>query len=118
VRTQARQSCSCGQAPHNASTCSARRSAGGTNWISGRIAGTTYILWHIDPLLGNDRETNNNTMTVARQRPARNNGGTVGSGVFCFLCGPLRDYMTLPTEFSSFNAVQCSGVEWSELVDE
>jgi hypothetical protein len=33
------------------------------------------------PLLGNDRETNETT-TVARQRPARNNGSTVGSRVF------------------------------------
>jgi hypothetical protein len=38
-------------------------------------------LWHIDPLLDNDRETNNETMTVARQRPARNNESTVGNDV-------------------------------------
>jgi hypothetical protein len=36
---------------------------------------------HTDPLLGNDRETNKTT-AVARQRPARNNGSTVGSNVF------------------------------------
>jgi hypothetical protein len=40
------------------------------------------ILWHIDPLLDNDRETNNETRAVATHRPARNNGSTVGSGVF------------------------------------
>jgi hypothetical protein len=40
------------------------------------------ILWHIDPLLGNDRETNNETTAVARQRPTRNNGSTVESCVF------------------------------------
>jgi hypothetical protein len=28
------------------------------------------LLWHIDPLLGNDRETNETT-SVARQRPER-----------------------------------------------
>jgi hypothetical protein len=28
-----------------------------------------YILWYIHPLLDNDRETNNETMVVARQRP-------------------------------------------------
>jgi hypothetical protein len=39
------------------------------------------ILWHIEPVLGNDGETNNETTAVARQRPARNNGSTVGSGV-------------------------------------
>jgi hypothetical protein len=38
--------------------------------------------WHIDPLLGNDRETNNETTAVARQRPARNNGSTVGNSIF------------------------------------
>jgi hypothetical protein len=27
-----------------------------------------YILWHIDPLLGNDRETNNETMVIAMQQ--------------------------------------------------
>jgi hypothetical protein len=26
-----------------------------------------YILWHVDSLLGNDRETNNETTTVAMQ---------------------------------------------------
>jgi hypothetical protein len=41
-----------------------------------------YFLWHIDPFLGNDRETNNEIMTVVRQRPARNNGSTIGGGVF------------------------------------
>jgi hypothetical protein len=39
------------------------------------------ILWYIDPLLGNNRETNETT-AVARQRSARNNGNTDGSGVF------------------------------------
>jgi hypothetical protein len=34
-------------------------------------------LWHIDPFLGNDRETNEIT-AVASQRPKRNNGSTVG----------------------------------------
>jgi hypothetical protein len=42
--------------------------------------GPILILWRILPLLGNDRETNETT-AVARQRPARNNGNTVGGGV-------------------------------------
>jgi hypothetical protein len=44
-----------------------------------------YVNWHliyVDSLLGNDRETNNETMAVDRQGPARNSGSTVGSGVF------------------------------------
>jgi hypothetical protein len=28
------------------------------------------LMWHIDPLLGNDRETNNETRDVVKQRPA------------------------------------------------
>jgi hypothetical protein len=39
------------------------------------------ILWHIDRLLGNNRETNKTT-TFVRQLPSRNNGSTVGNGVF------------------------------------
>jgi Uri superfamily endonuclease len=38
-------------------------------------------LWHIDLLLGNNCETKIETAAVARQRPERNNGSTVGSGV-------------------------------------
>jgi hypothetical protein len=38
-------------------------------------------LWHIDPLLGNDRERNKTT-AIAKQQPVRNNGSTVGTGVF------------------------------------
>jgi hypothetical protein len=41
------------------------------------------ILWRRDLLLGNDRETNDETTAVARQRPALNNGSTAGGGVFC-----------------------------------
>jgi hypothetical protein len=41
-----------------------------------------YILWHLYPLLGNDRETNNETTAVARQLPSRNNGSTGENGVF------------------------------------
>jgi hypothetical protein len=46
------------------------------------------MLWHIDPLLGNDHETNKETMAVARQRPTHSNGSTVGSG------GPLPGSIT------------------------
>jgi hypothetical protein len=37
------------------------------------------ILWHVDPLLGNDREIGNNTTAVTRQRPVNGNGGTAFS---------------------------------------
>jgi hypothetical protein len=45
-------------------------------------------LWHIDPFLGNDSETNNKTTPVAKQQILKkkqlsyNYRGTVGNGVF------------------------------------
>jgi hypothetical protein len=39
----------------------------------------TLILWHVDPLLGGDREVGDCTAAVARQRPANSNKGTVFS---------------------------------------
>jgi hypothetical protein len=45
------------------------------------IYGQFKILWLIDPLLGNDHETNNEKTAVAKQRPTLNNGSTAGGGV-------------------------------------
>jgi hypothetical protein len=71
-------------------------------------------LWHIDTLLANDRETNNETTAVARQWPARNNGSTVGSSVFYVIFSEVisRDRP------SSVKLVQWSGARWlmSEFV--
>jgi hypothetical protein len=39
------------------------------------------ILWHTDPLLGNDHEIIE-IMAAARQQPKHNNGSTIGSKVF------------------------------------
>jgi hypothetical protein len=63
-------------------------------------------LWHIDLLLGNNRETNETT-AVARQRPARNNGSTVGSGVFYV----VHSEAVSRDRPSSVQLVQCS--QWS-----
>jgi hypothetical protein len=41
------------------------------------------LICHIDLLLGNDRETNNETRDVVRQRPACIYGSTFGSSSFC-----------------------------------
>jgi hypothetical protein len=43
------------------------------------------ILWHVEPLPGNDREINNYTTALGNDsnRRALNNGGTVEGGVFC-----------------------------------
>jgi hypothetical protein len=47
--------------------------------VIGRVSGRNVgIVACREPLLGNDRETNETT-AVARQRPAHNNGSTVGS---------------------------------------
>jgi hypothetical protein len=67
------------------------------NETFGKVLIDGKLSCHQDPLLGNDRETKNETTAitrnsfvnthstgaVARHRPARNNGSTVGSGVFC-----------------------------------
>jgi hypothetical protein len=65
-------------------------------------------MWHIDPLIGNKRETKNETTAVARHRPARHNGSTVGSD---FLRGLLLGCITRQTEISSIG--ECSVVEYS-----
>jgi hypothetical protein len=64
----------------------------------------TYILWHVEPFLGNDRETNNETMTVARQRPGCNNGSIVGSGV---------SYVVRSEAVSRDLPISVQSVEWS-----
>jgi hypothetical protein len=51
-------------------------------WISRRLVIVESIVAYGKPLLRNDREMNETT-AVARQRFARNNESTVGSGVFC-----------------------------------
>jgi hypothetical protein len=38
-----------------------------------------YILWHVDPLLGNDREIKNYVTAVTSQRPVKSNRRTVFS---------------------------------------
>jgi hypothetical protein len=67
-------------------------------------------MWHIDPLLGNDGETKNETRVIARQRPARNNGSAVGSGVI-YGSAP-RLYHSIDrvgvVQWSAANAVQLS----------
>jgi hypothetical protein len=67
-------------------------------------------IWHIDQLLGNDCETNNETMAVARQWPARNNGSTVGSSVFYVLRSEAIS-LDRPSSAQLVSAVQLSTVE-------
>jgi hypothetical protein len=78
-------------------------------------------LWHIDLLLGNDLETNNETTAIAKQQlrkyatvlePLLGSGPHASMEVLLqavFLCGPLRGYITRPTEFNSVSAVQWRG---------
>jgi hypothetical protein len=77
---------------------------------------TLLILWYVDLLLGNDRETND-TMAVVRQQPARKNGSTVGSGVFCVVRSEAI-WLDRPSSVQLVSAVQLSTVEWSELIGE
>jgi hypothetical protein len=71
-------------------------------------------MWHIDPLIGNDRETKNETKAIARQRPQFNDGSTVGSSVI-YSSVPRLYHSTDRVEVVS--AVKCSAMElvpWSE----
>jgi hypothetical protein len=75
-----------------------------------RINHDKHILWHRDKLLGNDRETNNKTMVIARQQlrkwaiilqPLLGSGSRATTEVALeavFSIGPLRGYITRPTE--------------------
>jgi hypothetical protein len=40
---------------------------------------TLYILWQVDPLLGNDHEIRSCTTVATRQQPVNSDGGTVFS---------------------------------------
>jgi hypothetical protein len=82
-------------------------------------------MWHVDRLLGNDRQTNNETMTIAMQHICKYTTvlePLLGSGLCTtmsvlleavFSTGPLQGYITQPTKL-----VQCSIEElmwWSEV---
>jgi hypothetical protein len=65
------------------------------------------ILWHLDPLLGNDREISNYTTAVTRQQPVSSNRGTmfsVQSVPRCYRWGQLDvavgELVREPLEFS------------------
>jgi hypothetical protein len=69
-------------------------------------------LWHIDPLLGNDRETNNKATAFSVEHlykyatvlePLLGCGPHASMEVLIeavFSTGPLRGYTTLPTELA------------------
>jgi hypothetical protein len=73
------------------------------------------ILWHIGPLLGNDRETNIDTTDVVRQCPVRNKGSTVGSGVFYVV---RSETISRDRPSSAVSAVQRSEDLVGELVSQ
>jgi hypothetical protein len=54
---------------------------------------------HIDPLLGNDGETINETTTIARHRPARQ--WTDWKAIFSAKFSPMAAYATLDTTMKS-----------------
>jgi hypothetical protein len=74
---------------------------------------SVFLLWHTGPWLDNDRETNNETIAVVRQRPARNDGSTVWSGVF-----NVNRFEVVSRDWpSSVGSVQCSAISTVERVD-
>jgi hypothetical protein len=54
------------------------------NNTAGKAA--NYIMWHTDPLLGNDRKITNYTTPVFRQRLVNSNGGRMFSTRFVPIC--------------------------------
>jgi hypothetical protein len=69
------------------------------------------VLWHLHPMLGNDRETDNETTAVARQRPTCNSESSVERDVFYVIRSKA---VSRDRPFS----VQLIRVKWSELVGE
>jgi hypothetical protein len=49
----------------------------------------SYTLWHIDPLLGKDLETNNETTAVAMQWHGKHASTTIELLLEIVLCNPL-----------------------------
>jgi hypothetical protein len=85
-------------------------------------------LWHIDPLLGNDHETNNETTVNAGQQLRKYAAvmeTLLGRGPFATMEVLLEAvFFVVRSEAisldrpSSFQLVQYSAVEWSEFVGE
>jgi hypothetical protein len=48
-----------------------------------------FVLWRIDPLLGKDLETKNETTAVAIQRRGKHASTTIGLRLETVLCNPL-----------------------------
>jgi hypothetical protein len=89
------------------------------------IVSNLLILWHVDPLLGKVRETNNETIAIAKQQLryyAIVLESLLGSGPHAimevlseavFSVVPLRGYITRPTELKQLvTSVQWSGASW------
>jgi hypothetical protein len=82
------------------------------------------MMWHIDPLLGNDHETNNGTTAIDRQQlrkyiivfePFLGSDSRAITKVMLeavFSMSPLRGYTTRPTEYQVVSAVRWSGASW------
>jgi hypothetical protein len=66
------------------------------------------ILWRIEPLLGKDLETNNETIAVDMQRRGKHTSTTIGG--LCFLRGPCRGVILKTT-----GETQAKGYNWATL---
>jgi hypothetical protein len=62
------------------------------NWRDLKRQSLLKIIWHVDPLLGNDSEISNHTTAVTRQRSVNSNRGkvfSVRSAPICYKQGQL-----------------------------
>jgi hypothetical protein len=103
-----------GKTDHRSQKHSPRKRSNGGAAIdySGGTALRRGAMWHIDPLLGNDCKTKNETMAVARQQPTCNNGGTAGRGVFYVVhYEAISDDRPSSVQFSSVQFNSVSAVE-------
>jgi hypothetical protein len=83
------------------------------------------ILWHLEPLLGNDPELGNCKTAVARQRPLKNSRGMVFSArpvkeqlncnrgaIFCVQSVPSYKYNKSYSSVRRLQELQLKGASW------
>jgi hypothetical protein len=71
------------------------------------------ILWYIDVLLGNDRETHNKTVAIARQFPMSSSGSIV-----FYVVHSEALWLDQLSSIQLVSAVHLSTVQWNELVQQ
>jgi hypothetical protein len=86
------------------------------------LKSTISILWHVDPLLGTDREISDCTAAVARQRSANNRGMVFSAWSskqqFRYNRGTVFSMLPVPRYYKQDKSRVYSVSQCSELVGE